>query len=191
MIQTGFKMRSVGITYTEPTALAAEVQDFVTESFRTILPTAVQVLGVDVVDLVSLMGSSTSPANEMGTVGTSSIAPTFTAVTATLKGPLRARYGQGRMYLPMLNEEWTNWEVLNATGIAAIQGMITEMTNRYVGNDVTGFNLVNAHGIIPAKAATPTRPARDAVPASWYDVDSIRLNTNVTFLRSRKAGVGS
>lgn len=191
--QTGFHLRDVGVQALTPQNVADEVTDFVNDSFRTILPIAVKVDGVDVVQMVSGEGGSTSPAGMFGTsnAGNERL-PLFVTVPVSLKGELRRRYGQGRMLWPMLWEGWSLNDVLTAQGVVAYQAVIDEMANRYVGNVIANdMQLINLHGVIPPKAATATRPAQPQVDPTWYDVTSIRLNTTLSFLRSRKAGVGS
>lgn len=192
-MQTGFKLRGATLTTEDADEIADAVEGWVNTSFRTILLLADRVQGIDVVNLVSREGASRSPANMTGAISmaASGRAPSYIAAVVSMKGELRTRYGQGRMFWPVRSEDFSDEEQLNAAGLAAFQGVIDDLTELFTGNTVTGYNLVNAHGIIPAKAATPTSPQRPEVPASWADVTSLRLNRNTTFLRSRKAGVGS
>ena len=191
--QTGFHLRATALAFPSPTDVANEVADFANESFRTILANSDKLLGVDVVNMVTGEGGSVSFSNVMGTVAATTFRPpSYVTANATLKGELRRRYGQGGMRLPVAAESFTNDDVLNSTGLAALQGMIDEMTSRYIdGGVMPSYVLCNVHGVLPPKAATPKRPARPEIPASWYDVTSIRLNSAVSFLRSRKQGVGA
>lgn len=191
--QTGFHMRATGVEIGSPQAIADEVADFCNDAFRTLLTVDSRILGVDVVDMVSYEGGSNSPANLTGSVQyiEESMEPDFICNVLTLKGELRTRYGQGRMFLPIAAEAYVARNRLNAAGTAAMQGVVDEMATRYVGGSFAGYRLINVHGLIPARPATPTRPLRPEVPPTWYDVTSLRLNTNVTFLRSRKSGTGS
>ena len=77
-------------------------------------------------------------------------------------------------------------------GLAAFTAFVDALTATYVGAS-TGqeWILVNSHPALLAGRPNGTRPSVAAVPASWYDVTSIRLNTQVGSLRSRKQGVGS
>ena len=115
--------------------------------------------------------------------------PSYVTAPLSLKGELRRRYGRGGMLLPVRTDEWVDQDTLTAGGQAAYGGFITAMTTSFMGSGT--YRLINAHSVIPPKAATPTTPARPEVPASWTDVTSIRLNTTVSFLRSRKVGVGN
>lgn len=191
--QTGFHMRATGAEIGAAQEVADEVADFVNDSFRTILTTDNRILGVDVVDMVSFEGGTVSPANLAGSIayGEAGSTPDFIAVTTALKSELRTRYGQGRMFLPIIGEYMIDRNRLSAAGAAAIQGVIDAMVERYTGGGVFGYRMVNVHGAIDARPATPSRPIRPAIPPSWYDVVSLRLNTNVTALKSRKSGVGS
>lgn len=192
VLQTGFHLRAATLEIGSPEEVATEVQAFVDEAFKTILSDQDQILGVDVVNLVTKEGFSTSPPGLFGTMANNpNYLPSFVAAVVSLKGELRTRYGQGRMFYPVRLESATGIEVITASGAIAIQAVIDEMATRWIGNAVTGYNLVNLHGVLPARPATPSSPIRPEIPASWYDVTSMRLNTNLTFLRSRKAGVGS
>lgn len=192
VMQTGFHLRGALIEQADPEAAATEVADFVTNHFVTLLGGNDQVVGIDVVNMITKEGHSISPANLMGSLSNAgNEAPEFLCNTLQLKGELRTRYGQGRMFLPIRTEAWTNGGILTVAGSTALQAIATEMADRWTGNDLTGFNLINVHGLLPALPATPSRPAREQIEPSWYDVTSIRLNTATTFLRSRKAGVGS
>ena len=191
--QTGFHLRSAGVNVSSPAEVAAEVLDWVDEHFRTILGTNQRVLGIDVVDLVTLEGAGESPAAMNGTVSVATVSgvPAALACVIGMKGELRTRYGQGRMFWPVVVESQIDGDLVNNTFKTAAESIIAEMTSLWIGNDVSGHNLINVHGVIPPKAATPSRPARPEIPPMWYDVTTIRLNPAITFLRSRKAGVGS
>ena len=96
------------------------------------------------------------------------------------------------MLWPVRSETHTDDELLNAAGVAAFTGVIDALTARYLGSiATTDFTLINVHGVLPPRAATTTRPARPEIPAMYYDVTAVRLRTALSFLRSRKAGVGS
>lgn len=193
ILQTGFTLMSVGANVSSPEEAANAVLPWVDEKFKTLLLTTQRIAGIDVVDLTNLEGFAISPGAMVGTraVGAASQVPSALAYVVSMKGELRARYGQGRMFWPIVTDNDFDGDLLSAAGIAAAQDVIDDLAARFIGNTVGGHNLVNVHGVIPARAATPTRPARDEVPPSWYDVTSLRLRTVVTFLRSRKAGVGS
>lgn len=191
--QTGFHLRDVGVNTLSPQDVADEVADFATTSFRTILSDTCRIDGIDVVNLVSKEGGSVSPNNVVGTVATNGgDGPMYVTLPISYRGELRTRYGQGRGLWPMLIEAWITSDSLNATGIAAVQGVIDEMADRFIGPSITtSMHLINLHGLLPPRAATEDSPARPAIEPTWYDVTSIRMNTALSFLRSRKAGVGS
>ena len=192
--QTGFYLRSAAGNITSPQEVADDVLPWVSTNFINLLGPSQRIVGIDVVDLVTKEGAGISLNNLVGSlniaVGESRI-PSGLCAVVNMKGELRTRYGQGRMFWPLVTETHIDGDVLNASGVAAMQGTIDALTARFTGNTVTGHNLICVHGVIPPKAATPTRPAQEEVPPSWYDVGTIRLNTFVTYLRSRKAGVGS
>lgn len=192
VMQTGFHVRPVGLTTGDPDEVTAAVNTWCDTHLKTVLSPLDKIIGIDAVDLVSALGHSISPANMIGTANTGGVeAPSFLAMVVSLKGERRTRYGQGRMFLPMRNENWTDKEVLTGAGTIAYQAVLTGLSDVFMGNDANGYNLVNVHGVIPARPATTTRPVRPEVPPMWHDVTSLRLNTVLTFLRSRKAGVGS
>lgn len=194
LCQTGFTLRDSSLTPSNPQACADDVATFVTTNFRTIFSSEDTMLGVDVVDMVTAEGGAVSFSNTKGTVniGAEARMPSFITVPVSLKGELRKRYGQGRMLWPVRAEVWNDNEQLNSAGVTALQGVVTAMAARYLGAaSSSDYTLINTHGIIPPKPATATRPAQAEVPPSWYDVTTIRLGTITSFLRSRKAGVGS
>jgi hypothetical protein len=191
---TGFKLRDSSLTPSNPQACADEVADFVNASFRTILLTADQLIGVDVLDLTTGEAGGVSFSNVTGTIAASAdqATPSFITAVVSMKSQLRRRYGQGRMLWPVRSEGHLSSDLLSPAVITAYEGVITEMSNRYLGaGGSTDYTLITAHGVIPPRAASPTAPARPEVPASWYDVTTLRLNTVPSFLRSRKQGVGS
>jgi len=188
--QTGFHLRDIGFNTFTPQQVAEHVQPWVQNSFRTILTTTDTVEGIDVLALQTAEGGSVSFSNTTGAVaGTpQQIAPAFLMATVSLKGELRKRYGQGRMFWPVRVEDWYSLESLNTAGIPALQAVVTALTDRYLGSTIThNLRLVNVHGPIDAKPATADHPIVPAVPASWYDVTSARLSTAISSLRSRKA----
>jgi hypothetical protein len=193
LCQTGFHLRNGSLSFDSAQEVADDVYDYANTSFRTILGVQDRMVGVDVVNMATLEGGSRSFSNVTGTQTiTGAALPSYVQVPVSLKGELRARYGQGRMLWPVRPESYTTDDQLNTIGQAGLQGAIDAFVTRYVGTGLT-FDLraVNVHGVIPPKPATPSRPARPEVPASWYDVTSARLSTNLSFLRSRKQGVGS
>ena len=196
--QTGFKMRAMGVTLDDPAGVLAAILPWVENSFAPLLLTTDTVPGVDVVNITSGESASHSFANLTGGQAVGGVAgntslPGYVMANVSLKGTIRRRYGQGGMRWPVRIEQWVDGDQLNAAGAAAFQGAIDALVEDFVGSTIeaAGYRIINAHGPIAAKPATPTTPARDPVPASWYDVSTIRLNRNLSFLRSRKAGVGS
>jgi hypothetical protein len=66
------------------------------------------------------------------------------------------------------------------------QSAVDDLLGLFVGNLITtDLHLVNVHRALPARSGRP------ALPPSWYDVTSARINTQLTSLRRRKVGVGS
>lgn len=193
--QTGFKLRNSNPVATADVDEAADlVRDFAQTNFRTILTIVDQLIGVDVVNMVTGEGASRSFSNVTGTLnfGEADSLPSFVTAPVSLKGELRKRYGQGRMLWPFRSEFQNAGNAMSPQGIAALQGVIDAMAALFLGTaGSTDYTLINTHGIIPPRAATAGRPAQPEVPASWYDVTTIRLNTQLSFLRSRKQGVGS
>lgn len=191
---TGFTLRDSTLLGTaDPQACADDVADWVNTNFKTLFTTQDRMDGVDVLDLVTGEGGGYSFADVTGTIvaADSNIVPSYITVPISMKGELRRRYGQGRMLWPVRGEGYISKDLLDATGVAAYQAVIDSFVARYVGSGSSDYTAINAHGVIAARAATPTSPARAEVPPSWYDVTTLRLNTVLSFLRSRKQGVGS
>lgn len=194
LCQTGFKVRDKLVQDNTPETVATTVWTWVNASFRTMLMNADTLLGVDALKLGTDEGFTYTPVNVHGTMNPDQSVwePGFLCANIALKAQLRKRYGQGRMFWPLRNGDWTTQETLNAVGIAAYQGVIDALVAAFgaanVGNDL---GMVNAHGVLPPRAATGSRPARPEIPASWYDVDTVRLTSVVTGLKSRRAGIGA
>jgi hypothetical protein len=192
--QTGFKLRDTSLTPANPQACAEDVADFVNDSMRVLLHTSEAFLGVDVLDMTTGEGGATSFANLNGTQGGTLdlYLPSYVTVPISLKGELRKRYGQGRMLWPLRGEAQQDSGTLSTGGLAAIQGIVDAMAARYLGSGSSSdYTLINTHGVIAPKPATPTAPAQPEVPPSWYDVTTIRVSRLTSFLRSRHVNVGS
>lgn len=191
--QTGFHLRNTTLGFRDAGEIATEVADFANTNFRTILATADQLAGVDVVNMTTGEGGSVSFNNTTGTVGVSDGAlPSYVMCSVSMKGELRRRYGQGRMLWPVRPEGWTTADLLTGAGITAFNGVTANFLTRFVNVGLTDtLKAINVHGVLPPRAATANRPARPEIPATWYDVTNLRVNNVLSFLRSRKAGVGS
>lgn len=187
--QTGFKLRDQSATASNPQHCAENVGAFCEANFRQLFQVEERLDGVDVLDLVTGEGGGYSFNNVTGTANTGgpTLMPTYVTAPVSMKGELRRRYGQGRMILPVRLEAWCDGTTLNGAGVAAINGFLTAMQAEYMASPVTKtYRLITAHGIIAPKAATPTSPARPQVEPTWYDVTTLRLNTRLSFLRSRR-----
>lgn len=191
--QTGFYLRAAAVNIADAEEAATEVAQWVTDHFRNLLRVEHRVLSIDATDLVRREGFTISPASQMGTVGgdASLTLPGFMSAIISMKSAKRTRYGQGRMFWPVVNEGMVFGDVIAPGSVAAFQGTLDELADAFTGNTVGGYNLINIHGVLPPQPATGSRPARPELPPSWYDVQTLRLNLPLTSLRSRKAGVGS
>lgn len=191
--QTGFKLRDLAVNDNDVGDVVDAVVPWVHNSFRTLLHQGDEVIAVDVLEMFSENGIEHLFNGEFGTSnlpGTAQL-PNFLAANIAMKTSKRKRYGQGRMFWPLRNENWIDMEKINATGIGAFQGAIDALVAAFSGSVLThDLSLVNTHPILAARAATATTPARPEIPAKWYDVETIKLNTVVTGLRSRKLGIG-
>lgn len=183
--QTGFHIRDVGVNTLTPEDVATEAAEFATTQFVKLLHTTDQLIGVDAENLATHEGFAVSPASVTGTeAGTP--CPSFITVPISLKGNLRKRYGNGRMLWPIYNQESINGNQLVAAAQTVVQTVIADFTSRYMEGALFGTQrLVHLHG-----AFTPKGP-NTPLPATWYDITSVRANTVVSALRRRKAGVGS
>lgn len=192
--QNSFHLRDVGVQDNSEEDVANEVRTQLENGFRSLLKTSDSMVGYDVRTLGADTGFALAPSGTPGLNATTddNALPSFTAAVLSLKSEIRARYGQGRMFLPLTGINQQDYNTITATFIAQANTLITAMTDHFTGDPVThDLLLVNAHGIIPARPATATTPARAEIPPSWYDVTSLRLNQICTSLRSRKVGVGS
>lgn len=192
--QTGFKLRDVGVNDNSAQDVADQVDTVLTTAFRGILGTNDGVEGIDVTVLGSEEGGwhpvTTQTGTHTFTAGEEE--PNYMAACVQLKSEIRKRYGQGRFFLPICSEDSVSGNILSTGGITRVQSIIDPITSNFTGDPVThDLILVNAHPLLPARGAVGTPGYRPEIPASWYDVVSLRMNNLVTMLRSRKAGVGS
>jgi hypothetical protein len=194
LVQTGFKVRDVAVQDNDPSEVGAVVKSWVDDHYKALFLVTDDILAVDVLKMGTDEGWTYEYSNVHGTASltTGTWHAPFICANISLKTQLRKRYGQGRMFWPVRFENYTDGGVLNATCIAGFQGVIDALTTAFTGSTTThDLLLVNTHGVLPPKAATASSPARPEIPASWYDVESVKLNTYITTLRSRKAGIGA
>jgi hypothetical protein len=192
--QTGFKLRDLAVQDNTCESVANAVVPWVNGSFRTLLNQLDTILAVDVIKMGTDEGFTHLFDNTHGTVTVAAdvICPSYNAVNIALRTQLRKRYGQGRMFWPVRRDDDINMDTLNAQGLAAQQGALDALMTAFSGSVLThDLVLVNAHKVIPPRAATASTPARPEIPPSWYDVESVKVNTAITSLRSRKVGIGS
>lgn len=192
--QTGFKLRDLAVNDNTAEDVVNAVDLWVTNFFRALLLTADQLVAVDAIKIGGEEGSEKLYPNLFGSSGINAAdgSASFMAVNVALKTSRRKRYGQGRMFLPFRRDQDADQNFLNNSGIAAFQGAVDGLTDAFSGSVLThDLALVNVHGILPARAATATTPARPEIPATWYDVETVKINRTVTALRSRKAGIGA
>lgn len=191
--QTGFYLRRTGASFAALQDIADDVAEWAETSFRTLLMPADTLVGVDVVDIQSKDGALHPFVNLPGLQGDAAGAlPSFCTVPVIMKSAKRARYGQGRMLWPIRQEGETFQNNITAAAVTRYQAVIDALGEKYMQGDITGsLQLINVHGPLAAGRGENPGSTAPAVPASWYDVTSIRLNTIVGSLRSRKTGIGS
>jgi hypothetical protein len=192
--QTGFKLRDVALNDNTGDEVAEEVRTQLEIPFRGLLKTSDGMIGVDTVRLGAEEGGwapSTTQAGTLTPPGAAAL-PDFVSVNVSMKSEIRKRYGQGRFFLPETQEGGVDGNQLSNDGVARIQAYLDVMAAHFMGDPVThDLLLVNAHPLLPAREAPGSPGYRPEIPASWYDVVSLRINPIVTSLRSRKSGVGS
>jgi hypothetical protein len=180
--QTGFHLRDVGINTLDAEDVATEVADWATNEFVKILHTGDRVTGIDVTNLVSNEGFSVSPANAVGLLNETP-GPSLNMLTVSLKGSLRKRYGNGRMFWPI---SVMGGNAIAGNAITVYNALATQLAERFIGPSITtSMHLVHLHKDIPATEGHPL------IPATWYDITSLRVNNTVSALKSRKIGSGS
>lgn len=197
--QLAASRQMAGFSLRKNAAVAATTQDVldhvvanVLEVFRLRLAVDATVLGVDVVKPLTKEGVSYAPTTTL-TGGTGNVyMPGFVAAVFSFRSSIRARYGQGRMFFPVTLESWADRETLNAAGFTALDPIREALADNYIDPVGAGdFSLINWHKLLPAGRPSKSATPLPEVPATWYDVQSIRINPQVTALRSRKQGVGS
>lgn len=192
--QTGFKLRDVGTNDNSAQDVADEVATQLETPFKSILKPTDSLEGIDVVRLGSEEGGwhPFSPTVGLFSMADTEELPNFMCANISLKSEIRKRYGQGRMFLPLISETQVDGNILNSAGVARMNIVLTPLSDHFTGDPLThDLILVNAHPALPQREAPGSPRYRPAIPASWYDVVSLRINNVATFLRSRKVGVGS
>lgn len=192
--QTGFKLRDYGVQDNSAQDVAGTVAGVLVTGFKFMLSARDSWLGVDVIKMGTEEGGWDATGAGAGTNGVAANTelPNFICAAVTLKSEIRKRYGQGRMFLPLVDEVELDGNTVNAAGLSAVNAIITLITDNFTGSGLThDLLLVNAHPALAARGAPGAPGYRAAIPASWYDVVSLRVNSLATSLRSRKAGVGS
>lgn len=190
--QTGFHLRAGTLELADAENAVSEVVDWVTVNFRTLLMDTDTLMSVDGMLLDDNTGFTHAFANVKGTIpaGTQ-ILPGFVTAVVNAKGELRRKYGQGRMLWPVRSDGYVDGDTMSAGGQAAYQGVVTALADKFVGDPLLKeYVLVNAHAAKDAHTNVGGT-VRPAIPASWYDVTALQLNTSVSMLESRKAGRGS
>lgn len=185
LCQTGFHVRDVGLPTLDAEEVADAVSPFVTTQFVKLLHTADQVIGLDVENLVSREGHSISYASTPGVAG-GTPNPSFITLPISLKGSIRRRYGSGRMLWPVPVIEHMVGNGLHGSAQPIFAAVVADLWERLgEGGLLSTMRLVHVHDTLPV---TTSRPE---VPASWYDITSIRMSTRTSSLKRRKAGVGN
>lgn len=191
-LQTGFSVRDVLTNDNDVTDCLDALETFADGAFKALMIDQDKIEYIDVGRVGGIEGGRREYTAKVGGTGISlgSMLPTFTAVNISLKRTARARFGQGRMSWPLRDDRRADGNFLNAGGIAAYQGAIDDLVSKFTGVSAD-LRLVNYHLDLPARPATSTTPARDAIPARWYEVETVHLDALVRFRKSRRAGIGT
>lgn len=192
--QMGFTLRDVAFQGQTAQTAAAEIHTRLQTPLQGILTSADSLVDVDVTHLQEKTGSSVSFGTAVGALNAvaQERQPAFLACVASFKSGFRTRYGTGRMFIPIRYEPWVEGDTLSTAGRTSIEAFLDVLRTNYVGSGVQGeFRLVNAHETLPAARPSKSETPLPEVPAQWYDVESIRLETRLTALRSRRMGVGT
>lgn len=191
---TGFYLRDLGLNGQEPQDVVDAVQPIANVQFRALLLSGDKLTAVDAIRLDNKTGAQHAFSTTAGSVALSAenTMPSFNACTLALRGELRSKQGHGRMFLPARPDTFVSAETINAAGVTAINAFITAMNDEFLDGGVgQELRLCNYHKAKPAYTNSETGTTRPALPESYYDVVSMRLNTTVTPLGSRKVGRGS
>jgi hypothetical protein len=189
--QTGFSLRPLGPFVGTPLDVATNVDTALRTPFRGLLNNTDSYLGVDAVNVTTKVGGSISPSGIVG-ASAGAMGPGFLAAVLSLKGEQRTRQGQGRMFLPVYFEGQVDFETLTPTGQTDLGAFVEALRTNYIETGVGDvFKMVNWHPLLPADRPHKGTGSLPVIPSTWYDVTSVRLNPQVTSLRSRKQGVGS
>jgi hypothetical protein len=198
LCQFGFGMRSTAGSADVSQAILDSVVPFMTTNLRPLLAPFDQLVSADVENVLERTGVSHDFGNIGGTSDAQGVTaePSMLACVVSMKSGVRTRLGTGRFFFPLRSEGQVSGDVLSDGGRQGIQAFVTAFAGEYIGvNPVMGARLANFHGALPERPRTGRRATElgplPAIESRWYDVESLRLNTVVTALKSRKAGVGS
>lgn len=194
--QMGFKLRDVAVQDNTAQEVADEVSTQLNTAFRFLIRPIDALESIDVIKLGTEEGGvhQFTPAEGAGgdTANAGSWLPEFLCANISLKSEIRKRYGQGRFFLPIAQENYIDTNLLNNAGVTAMNGFVNPLIEHFTGDPAThDLILVNAHPALAQRGTVGVPGYRAAIPASWYDVTAVRVNTLVTSLRSRRVGVGS
>jgi len=191
--QTGFKVRDVATNDNTAQEVADECATQLEAPFKTLLKPTDSFEGIDVIKMGTEEGGwhPFSPTAGLFSFGDAEEIPHFMCANIALKSEIRKRYGQGRMFLPLVSDSLVDGNILTAGGVTRMNIFLTPLQDHFTNPLTNDLVLVNAHPALPQRAAPGAPDYRPAIPASWYDVVSVRINNVATFLRSRKVGVGS
>lgn len=193
LCQTGFYVREVAFNDNTPEDVVNTVKPWVDDHLRGLILTTDDMVRIDCLKVGTEEGFTFDYVGVHGSLGVAGVAPlpTFICANIALKTQRRKRYGQGRMFWPVRDENMVTGDTLIAAAITTYQGVIDELADLFTGDPVTHDLILCAyHDTIPELPATPSRPARAPIPAHWYDIAALKLNTAVTSMRSRKVGIG-
>jgi hypothetical protein len=190
--QTGFAVRDVAFNDNTAQGVLDVIDPFANGLFKGLLLDSDRLLFLDVARLFSEDSAHKDYVNVPGTNGSgqATYLPTFLSMKIAMKRQARKRYGQGRMFWPIRQDTWVDADTLTAGAITAVNSIIQWLTDNLTG--VTAdLHLCNYHMVIPARPAKGSTPAREEIPPTWYDVDTIVLATDATAVKSRKVGRGA
>lgn len=191
--QFGFHLRSVVGDTPDLAGIADGAVTTISPTLVLILANVDEFTSLIVTDVVTGEGVERPQTGKTGQAGqATAILPSFTAATVVMKSQIRRRYGQGRFFLPIRGQIHSLNETLSGGGATAVGNLIAAIMGAYGPASVANApRLINYHKLLPA-TRPHTGPAPLAeVPASWYDVTSMRVNPTLTALHSRRQGVGS
>jgi hypothetical protein len=184
--QFGFHLRDPLNNGTALTPIAEGIATTLLPTLKLILANIDEVTSIVLTNVVTKEGVEVPQTGQTGQAGQAGATlPTFMAATIVMKSSVRARYGQGRFFLPIRGTIHMTDNVLSGGGVTAVNNFVSAFRTAYVlPVQNTAPLAINYHAALAADRPHKSPAPLPAVPATYYDVTSVRVNPILTAIHS-------